>query len=81
MPEKTSGDFELQIKNQVDQNAQPSAHLDFGNNYPLKPSIDDLNRITVVPTQEARVQQVRHPDPAFGTHIREAVAIVKDWVK
>lgn len=80
MPEKTSEISFIQVQNRAAQNAsQVTGDQNFGNNLPLKPSIADLNRITV--PSPAVGGGVNHPQPAFGVHMREAVAIVKDWMR
>lgn len=83
MPEKTSEISYIQVQNLTEQNArQAGDQLDFGNNLPLTPSIADLNRITTAPPQGGGGEiQGHRPQPAFGVHIREAVAIVKDWAR
>jgi hypothetical protein len=82
MPEKTSEITYIQVQNRGQQNAaQAGNQPNFGNNLPLSPSIEDLNRITVVPGIEPEAQEHKHAQPIFGTHIREAVAIVRDWTR
>ena len=81
MPEKTSEISYIQVQNRNEQNAgQAGAQQNYGNNLPLQPSVADLNRITGVSEGSGAAQQPQ-PQPLFGTHIVEAVAIVKDWAR
>ena len=49
---------------------------DIGNLSVNSPTIEQMNRAFGV----TFVEKKREPAAIFGTHIREAVAIVKDWV-
>ena len=46
------------------------------------PSIEEMNRIISYGTgaDDANAGESEETDPGFGTHIREAVEIVKEWV-
>jgi hypothetical protein len=87
MPEKTSAISYIQVQNRAQQNAvQAGNQPNFGNNLPLNPSVEDLNRITLVSRTTAggggcEPEASGTSTPMFGTHIREAVAIVRDWAK
>jgi len=73
------GTISITVRN-PDQNAGQSRRLgaDWGNNLPLQPSVEDLNRIIVSPEEYPKEPEREH---LLGTHVREAVAIVKDWLK
>jgi len=60
------------------QNAsQANAESAFVNNLPLNPTIEDFNRLASQswPGQS----EVGGDEPLFGTHIREAIAVMKRW--
>ena len=80
MPAKTTEISYIQTQNPNQQNASQGVQKS-SNNLPYDPSISDFNRI-IVPVPDQGGHGVNHRlGPAFGTHVREAVAIVKDWVK
>lgn len=41
----------------------------------------EVMKLTMLNLEQATEQPEAEQNPAFGTHIREAVAIVKDWAK
>lgn len=78
--------IQLQIQNPYNNAGQATVN-GFGNNLPVdNPTIEDLTRTMSSSLDAARVYgspnpAAEKPEPLFGTHIREAVAIVKDWAK
>lgn len=78
-------DVKINIQNPYTNMGQATVN-GFGNNLsPDNPTIEDLNRTMSSSSDAARYFSpgvvAEKTDPLFGTHIREAVAIVKDWAK
>jgi len=67
-------------RNAVQDATQANVFCCLGSNLPANPSIEDLNRLVMSSEPISETEPAR-TEPLFGTHIREAVAIVRDWVK
>ncbi len=52
-----------------------------GINLPLEPSVADLNRIMSPLAENLKESKPAEAEAPFGTHIKEAIQIVKDWRK
>lgn len=79
MPERTAT-TEIIVQNMIQDATQISA-LSYGNNLPLNPTVEDLNRIVSGYNQSCSEAEPAKEERLFGNHIREAVALVKDWVQ
>jgi hypothetical protein len=75
----------IECQNSVMQGlGQPGGQSGFVNNLPLQgATVEDFNRTiqcSANSSQSQRVEPMHVNDEApFGTHIREAIAIIKDW--
>ena len=79
--------IQLRIQNPYNNAGQATVN-GFDNNLPVdNPTVEDLARTMTSSFDAARISFPQAAasegasEPLFGTHIREAVAIVKDWVK
>jgi hypothetical protein len=52
-----------------------------GVNLPTQPSVYDLNRIMSPLAENLKKTASTDSDALFGTHIKEGIEIVKDWVR
>jgi len=72
--------MELFIQNPYSDAGQMTVN-GFFNNLSYNPTVEELNRTIIHSSEAVQHTEPEKDEPAFGTHIREAVEIVKDWTK
>ncbi len=80
MAQRTS-EVVIVAQNAMANAAQAQSGAFSANNFGVEPQVEDLSRIIHGGQEAAQEPEPTKPKALFGTHLREAAAIVKDWVK
>ena len=82
MSEKTS-DIVFMVQNSVANAGQAPQGASSANNFSFEPQVQDLGRIMRGGQDDLAQPPARlaQSGALFGTHLREAAAIVKDWIR
>lgn len=80
MTERTTDVIIFLSQNSTADAVQAPAGTFSANNYSREPQVEDLSRIISGGQEVAQEHESTSQRGSFGTNLKEAVAIVKDWV-